>query len=127
MATSRGDRGKFSKARSQNGQPRRSDPRRDTVHQEIEHQANKKQSLSEVEEDMANMVLEFDPETSESIRKMAAKLGEPDEEVVRDALNTYRWLMLRQQDGYKVVVYKGTYEEPQDPQLLENLFQRKAA
>lgn len=75
---------------------------------------------------MDALTLNFDRETTEVVKKMTELTHAPnEEEVVRDALNTFRWILQRQLDGYKVVVYKGEYERPEDPQLLVNLWEER--
>ena len=75
---------------------------------------------------MAALILSLDSETTEIIKKMAELTHAPsEEELVRDALNTFRWILQRQLDGYKVVVYKGEYDHPQDPHLLVDLREEK--
>jgi hypothetical protein len=72
--------------------------------------------------------LVFNSETTEVIRKMADLTHAPnEEELVRDALNTFRWLVQHQMEGYKIVAYKGDYDHPEDPHLLENLWEEKKA
>jgi len=77
---------------------------------------------------MDTLTLVLDRETTEAIRQMAQLAHAPNEqELVRDALNTFRWILQRQLDGYKIVAYKGNYDHPEDPTLLENLWEEKKA
>ena len=75
---------------------------------------------------MSKHVLEFDADTTKTIQRITeAAPSFSEEELVRDAVNTYLWLLQHQRGGYKVVVYKGDYESPEDPQLLANLWTEK--
>jgi len=78
---------------------------------------------------MDTLTVMFDRETTDTIRQMAKLAHAPnEEELVRDALNTFRWLLQHQLNGYKIVVYKGDYDHPEDPNLMVNLWEeRKAA
>ena len=69
------------------------------------------------------MTLDCDAETTQIIEETRKATRVPSEmALIRHALNTYRWLLQRQRAGYKIVVYKGDYEHPEDPQLLTNLW-----
>ena len=77
---------------------------------------------------MDTLTLNFDRETTEAIKEMAQLTHTSnEEELVRDALNTFRWLLQRQRDGYKIVVYKGDYDHPEDPNLMVDLWEEKKA
>jgi hypothetical protein len=77
---------------------------------------------------MENLTLELDRDTSEAIKTIARAVHASDEaELVRDAVNTFRWIVQRQNNGYKIAVYKGEYEHPEDIELLVNLSEKEKA